>query len=72
MKKVFKMKNVDCANCAAKMEKGICKIDGVESATLNFMSQRLTIEAEESAFDRILDLAEEVCRKVDREVEIVR
>ena len=72
MKKVFKMKNVDCANCAAKMEKGICKIEGVESATLNFMSQRLTIEAEESAFDRILDLAEEVCRKVDREVEIVR
>lgn len=72
MKKVFKMKNLDCANCAAKMENGIKKISGVSSASISFMTQRLTLEAPDEEFDAIVEKAAEVCRKVDRDCEIVR
>jgi copper chaperone CopZ len=66
------MQNLDCANCAAKMEAGIKKLDGVNDATISFMTQRLTLDADDAKFDSILDKAAEVCRKVDRDCEIVR
>ena len=72
MKKVFKMKNLDCANCAAKMENGIRKLDGVESASISFMTQRLTLECDEARLDEILDKASEICRRIERSCEIVR
>lgn len=72
MKKVFRMQNVDCANCAAKMESAINKIDGVESATISFMTQRLTMEFDESRMDEILDSAEKACKKVDDDCSIIR
>lgn len=72
MKKVFKMKNLDCANCAAKMENGIKKLDGVSSASISFMTQRLTLEAPDEEFDAIVEKAAQICRKVDRDCEIVR
>lgn len=49
MKKVFKLKDLDCANCAAKMENAILKLDGVENASVNFMTQKLTLEAADAA-----------------------
>ena len=45
MKKAFKLRDLDCANCAAKMEAAIQKISGVKSASVNFMAQKLTLEA---------------------------
>lgn len=72
MKKVFKVENVDCAHCAMKMQQGIEKIDGVESAVLNFMTQRLTIEFDETKQERILEEAEKACKKIDRDVKIIR
>ena len=72
MKKVFKVENVDCAHCAMKMQQGIEKIDGVESAVLNFMTQRLTIEFDETQQERILEEAEKACKKIDRDVKIIR
>ena len=48
MKKVYRLENLDCANCAAKMEAAIQKLDGVQSATVSFMTQKLTLEAEEA------------------------
>ena len=54
MKKVFKLDEVDCANCAAKMEDGIRKIDGVTYAAVSFMAQKLVIEADDSIFDKVL------------------
>ena len=51
MKKKFKVENIDCANCAAKLESAVQKIEGVEEATLSFMTQKLTIEAKEEDFD---------------------
>ncbi len=71
MKKSYKMKNVDCANCAAKMEREIKKLEGVENAVVSFMTQRLTIEAEEEKLEGILQQAAAICRRVDRDCEIV-
>ena len=72
MKKVFRMKNLDCANCAAKMESAINKIDGVENATISFMTQRLTMEFDETKIDEILEEAEKACKKIDGDCSIIR
>ena len=72
MKKKFKLVDLDCANCAAKMENAIRKIDGVQDATVSFMSQRLTVEADDSRFEEILDKIVKVCKKVEPDCQIVR
>lgn len=65
MKKKFKLTDLDCANCAAKMEDAIKKIKGVEDASVSFMTQKMTIEAAEEEFDRIMQEVVLVCRKVE-------
>ena len=65
MKKTFKMQNLDCANCAAKMEQAIQKIPGVISANISFMTQKLTLEYDESKEAEILAEAKKACQKVD-------
>ena len=65
MKKVFKMQDLDCANCAAKMERSIRAIDGVKEATVNFMTQKLTIDADDARFDEILTEAAAICKKIE-------
>ena len=72
MKKKFKLEELDCANCAAKMEDAISKIPGVESVSVNFMAEKLTIEAEEDKFEEILDAAQQAITKVERNCKIVR
>jgi len=71
MKKVFKLIDLDCANCAAKMERAISAIPGVEKATVSFMAQKLTIEGDEARFDEIVREAVQCVRKVDPECEVV-
>ena len=71
MKKKFKMENLDCANCAAKMEEQIRKIPGVLEANMNFMTQKLTLEAEDERFDEILSEAQNCCDRVDKGCRIV-
>lgn len=71
MKKVFKMVDLDCANCAAKMEDAIKKIDGVNSASVNYMAQKLTLDADDERFDDILKLVVKTCKKVEPDCEIV-
>lgn len=65
MKKRFNLENLDCANCAAKMEEGIKKIDGVTNATVSFMTQKLTLEAPDEKFSEILSEAVKVCNKIE-------
>lgn len=65
MKKKFKLTNLDCASCAAKMENAIKKIDGVRDANVSFMTQKMTIEADDSRFDEIMEEVQSVCRKVE-------
>ncbi len=71
MKKKFKMQDVDCANCAAKMEDAIKKIDGVNDATISFMTQRLTIDADDDKFDEIMAKAQKCVSNVDEEAKIL-
>lgn len=71
MKKKFNVADVDCANCAAKMEEAIKKLDGVHYARLNFMTQKLTLDADDERFDEILKLANECCSKVDAGAHII-
>ena len=72
MKKTFKLIDLDCANCAAKMENNIKKIDGVADATVSFMAQKMTVEADDDRFESIMDDVVKVCRKVEPDCEIVR
>lgn len=65
MKKRYKLTDLDCASCAAKMENAIRKIDGVHDATVSFMAQKLTIDADEERFDEIMREVAAVCRKVE-------
>ena len=71
MKKTFAMENLDCANCAAKMEKAILKIDGVTGATVSFFAQKLVLEAEDDKWDAVVQAACEAVRRVDRDCTVV-
>ena len=64
MKKKFKLQDLDCANCAAKMEDAIKKLDGVNDANVSFMTQKMTIDAEDDKFDDIMKEVVEICKKV--------
>ena len=64
MKKTYKV-DVDCANCAAKMEDAIKKLDGVNDASVSFMMQKMTIDADDARFDEIMKEVVEVCKKVE-------
>lgn len=72
MKKKFVIEGIDCANCASKMEEAINKIEGVNSATINFFAEKLTIDADDDKFEDIVAQAEKACNKVDRGVTIKR
>ena len=65
MKKKFKLEDLDCANCAAKMEEAIKKIPGVNDAVVSFMAQKMTIDAEDDKFDAIMDEVVKTCAKVE-------
>ena len=71
MKKTFKLIDLDCANCAAKMEAAIKKLDGVNDASVSFLSQKMTIDAEDDKFDEIVKQAIKVCKKVEPDCEVV-
>ena len=71
MKKTFELEELDCAHCAAKMEDAIAKIDGVISASISFMTQKLTIEADEKDFDKILKAAQKAIKKIEPDCRIV-
>ena len=71
MKKTFTLEELDCAHCAAKMEDAINKIDGVISASISFMTQKLTIEAAEEDFDKILKAAQKAIKKIEPDCRIL-
>lgn len=70
MKKKFDLVDLDCANCAAKMEAAIKKLDGVNDASVSFVMQKLTIDADDSRFEEIMKQVVKVCRKVEPDCEI--
>ena len=70
MKKKYKLEDLDCANCAAKMEDAIKKIPGVNDASVSFMTQKMTIDADDEGFDDILRAAQKAITRVDRACKI--
>lgn len=65
MKKTFKLENLDCAACAAKMENGISEIKGVTNVSVNFMLQKMMLEAEDDMFEAVLEQARSYCKKIE-------
>lgn len=70
MKKVFKVEDLDCANCAAKMERAIEKIDGVELVSVSFMGQKIVMEIEDGQYDSVVRQMLDVCKKVEPDCRI--
>ncbi len=70
MIKKYNMENVDCANCAAKMEEGIKKLDGVNDARVNFLTQKLVLDTDREDIDVLMRDILKVCQKIDGDVEI--
>lgn len=71
MKKSFQLTDLDCANCARKMEDAIRKLDGVQDAEVSFLMQKLTLTADDDRFDEILKKVVKTCRKVEPDCRIV-
>lgn len=72
MRKSFKLRDLDCANCAAKMERAVAKIDGVNEVSISFMGQRMSIDADEGRFEEIMDNVVKACKKIEPDCTIVR
>lgn len=65
MKKVYKLTDLDCANCAAKMERAVAEIDGVEAVSISFMTQKMTISTSEERHDEIMKNVVKICKKIE-------
>jgi len=71
MKKTIKLQDLDCANCAAKIEDSISKLDGVINVKVNFMSQKMILEAQDDQFDTIIAQAKKIAKKIEPDMVIM-
>ena len=72
MRKTFNLEGLDCANCAAKIEAAIRALEGVKEVSISFLTQKMTLEAEDTIFDEVLNKAEAVMKSLEDEIEICR
>lgn len=70
MQKKFTIENLGCANCASKMERAISKIEGVQSVSINFMTRKMILEADEEKIQEITRIASEKIRRIERQAEL--
>ena len=70
MKKTFKLQDLECANCAAKMEEAIAKMDGVQAVSVNFMSESMVLEADDDRFEEVLLNAKKTIKKIEPDVRV--
>lgn len=71
MKKVYQLEGLDCANCAAKLERAIGEIEGVSAASISFMTQRMTIETQEDQMAGVMKMVKKTIRKVEPDCTLV-
>lgn len=71
MKKTYELEDLDCANCAAKMEDAIRKLEGVKDVSVNFLTQKLTLEVEDAAFEDVLKKAVKAVKRVEPDCRVV-
>ena len=72
MRKSFKLDEIDCANCARKLQDELARLDGVDAVSVNFLTQKLTLSAADERFDDVLDRVVELVARVEPDCEIVR
>ena len=72
MRKSFRLDEIDCANCARKLQDELAKLDGVDAVSVNFMTQKLTLSAADERFDEVLDRVVALVAHVEPDCEIVR
>ena len=72
MRKSFKLDEIDCANCARELQDELAKIEGVMSVSVNFMTQKLTLEADDAEFDDVLDRVVDFTADAEPDCEILR
>lgn len=65
MKKIYKLEDLDCANCAAKMENAIAKLDGVKHVSVSFLTQKMTIETDSDDQTELMKQVVKICKKVE-------
>ena len=68
MKKSFRLNGLDCANCAAKIEEQISKLDGVSGSTVNFVTTKLVIEGDDEKMPEIIESAKLIIKKLEPDV----
>lgn len=71
MKKSYKLDEIDCANCARELQDELAKLDGVEKVSVNFMTQKLTLEADDDRFDEVLQAVVDYTADVEPDCEIL-
>ena len=71
MKKVYKLEDLDCANCAAKMERAVAKIEGLSSIHNSFITQKKIIELDETKADEIIREVIKTCKRVEPDCTII-
>ena len=71
MKKSFKLDEIDCANCARELQDELTRLEGVKSVSVNFMTQKLTLEAEDNEFKEVLDRVVEFTAEAEPDCEII-
>ena len=71
MKKSFVLEDLDCANCAAKMENAVRGIEGVTFVSVSFMTQKMILEADDDKFNDIVKKAVKVCRKIEPDCTVI-
>lgn len=71
MKKTFALRDLDCANCALKMETAIAKLEGVHEVSINFFTQKMVLDAEDDRFETVVKEAVRVCKKVEPDCRIL-
>ena len=72
MRKSFKLDEIDCANCAQKLEDAIKGVEGVEDARINFLTQKMTISADDASFNEVLDRVVKLTADLEPDCEIIR
>ncbi|HHV12990.1 MAG TPA: heavy metal transporter [Clostridiales bacterium] len=70
MKKIIKLQDLDCANCAAKIENAVKKLEGVTNVKVNFLSQRMELEAADDKYDSVLNEAKRIIKKIEPDVTV--
>lgn len=72
MKKVFLLEELECAHCAAKMEDAIRKLEGVNDVNITFLTQKLTLDADDEVFDKVLAKAAKIIKKIEPDCRIIK